>query len=237
MPATYTHTTYPTGSPVTQEMYNRAHQNHVTNFTAASISSEVEDSTDMQVVVDPGEVGTEVVTTSILEDLQQIAKVLEEMRCVDPWYTSTGTVTLNLPIFPWVEEYTTVGGTGYLMETATVDTGVATFFVIPPDYRSGTITVNFYTNWASANLRLQKVIYGIAESRSITPEYNDTATYTTPGVITVSVTEALIALCGNQIAVALLRDADHADDTSTDPIFVHSCYLTYTGYRGVRGQT
>ena len=93
MPGTYTHTTRATGTVLTATIYNTDHQNHIDNQTPAGTDDYSATQAQMQSTVEPGEVGTESLATSLQGELERLRFALKESKAaVDSiaaqWYSS-----------------------------------------------------------------------------------------------------------------------------------------------------
>lgn len=86
MPGNYSHTTRAAGTVLTASIYNTDHQNHVNNMTPAGVDDYSSSVAEMQTVRDPGEVGTEVLSTSLAEELQAIRNIITEIIGKTRWY-------------------------------------------------------------------------------------------------------------------------------------------------------
>ena len=93
MPGTYTHTTRATGTVLTATIYNTDHQNHIDNQTPSGTDDYSANQSQMQSTVEPGEVGTESLATSLQGELERLRFALKESKAaVDSiaaqWYSS-----------------------------------------------------------------------------------------------------------------------------------------------------
>lgn len=100
MGGNYTHTDRAPGSLLTALIYNNDHQDHVDYNTPAGVDDASVDVTDMQAQVDPGEVGTESLATSLEGEIQRLRAMLAELKGTDYWY-ETGNVTVSPYLSEW----------------------------------------------------------------------------------------------------------------------------------------
>lgn len=86
MPGNYTHTTRSDGLILTAAIYNADHQNHVNNMTPGGVDDYSSNTTEMQTQTDPGEQGSESLSTDLAGELERIRYVLAEMKGQTYWY-------------------------------------------------------------------------------------------------------------------------------------------------------
>lgn len=97
----YPITTRATGLVLTSAIYNSDHQNHVDNNIPTSINDYSDNAAQMQSTVDPGEVGTESLATTLAGELERLRFGIKELKDVvhgsslAQWYTSTTPTTAN----------------------------------------------------------------------------------------------------------------------------------------------
>lgn len=233
MTTTYTHDSQPTGTALSDIVYNRAHLNHVTNFKGSTLSSEVANATAMQTTIDPGESGTEVTTASVLEDLRQLAFIIKEMRQTAQWYS--GTTTLSKELLLFVHPFGSPSADGPWLWESTTQYSVVSPFLVPSDYVSGDFTVTYSTlGWTSGNLRLTFIVRKAVDGAVVSDEVTTTQTITFGNPVTFTFSADVLAITGTQPILILRRDSQNAADTSTDHIYVQDVSVSYTGYPGGR---
>lgn len=86
MPALYSITTRASGTILTAAIYNADHQNHVTNGDAVHLGGYSGNTSQMQAVQTPGDVGSESLALSIADELARLRYVIRQMRGTDYWY-------------------------------------------------------------------------------------------------------------------------------------------------------
>lgn len=80
MSALYSHTTRATGTILTAAIYNADHENHITYGDAQYLGGWSADATQMRTVSDPGESGTESLSTSISDELERLRFAILEIK-------------------------------------------------------------------------------------------------------------------------------------------------------------
>ncbi|PWT71737.1 MAG: hypothetical protein C5B59_17310 [Bacteroidetes bacterium] len=90
MPALYTITTRASGTILTAAIYNADHQNHVTNGDASHLGGFSQSVSQMQVQINPGDVGSEVLSSSISDELARLRYIIASMRGQNIWYAGQG---------------------------------------------------------------------------------------------------------------------------------------------------
>lgn len=88
MAALYSHTTRSTGTTLTANIYNTDHQNHIDNGIPSQLDDYSSTVSQMQSTVDPGEVGTESLATSLSGELERLRSILKKIGGKAQWYTS-----------------------------------------------------------------------------------------------------------------------------------------------------
>ena len=98
MPGNYSHTTRANGLTLTDTIYNADHINHITNATPDGLDDYSVNLAQMQSTSDPGEVGTEVLATSLSGELERIRFAIKEIKGSAQWYESptNGTMLQHL---------------------------------------------------------------------------------------------------------------------------------------------
>lgn len=100
MPGLYSHANRATGLVLTAAIYNADHQNHIDNQTPQMTDDYSTNQAQMQSAVDPGEVGTESLPTSLAGELERLRFAVQDLKLYigltsAQWYvTPTGTVAL-----------------------------------------------------------------------------------------------------------------------------------------------
>lgn len=82
----YTHTTRATGTILTAAIYNADHQNHVTNQTPQMTGAASDNVAQMQVMEDPGGVGTESLAGSLYNEITRLRFMLDQVIGKTHWY-------------------------------------------------------------------------------------------------------------------------------------------------------
>lgn len=93
MAGLYSHTTRSTGTTLTASIYNTDHQNHINNQDTDQMNDYSTNVAEMQLVVDPGELGSEVLATTLAGELERLRQVLKEMKGTAQWYQTSPTFT------------------------------------------------------------------------------------------------------------------------------------------------
>lgn len=99
MAALYTHTTRATGTILTATIYNADHQNHIDNGIPAQLDDYSVNVAQMQLVTDPGEVGTESLAGNLAGELERLRFAVAEIKnrlnggVTPQWYaTASGAI-------------------------------------------------------------------------------------------------------------------------------------------------
>lgn len=94
MGAGYSHTSRPDGTTLTGQIYDFDHQNHIDNAIPSLFDDYSSNVSQMRSTVDPGEVGSESLATSLAGEIERIRFVIKEMKdgmgvgAVAQWYSS-----------------------------------------------------------------------------------------------------------------------------------------------------
>jgi hypothetical protein len=96
MPGLYSHTTRSTGTVLTSAIYNNDHLNHITNHIPSQMDDHSPDVATMQTTADPGEQGTESLSTSLKDEIEQLRFAITESKGTTYWYESPGASLADL---------------------------------------------------------------------------------------------------------------------------------------------
>lgn len=96
MPGLYSITTRATGLVLTANIYNSDHQNHVDNQTPQMTDDYSSNTTQMQAVSDPGEVGTESLATSLAGELERLRFAVNDAKGTTQWYETPAATLASL---------------------------------------------------------------------------------------------------------------------------------------------
>lgn len=94
MAGLYTHITRATGTILTAAIYNADHQNHIDNHIPAMMDDYSVNLAQMQTQVDPGELGTESLATSLAGEIERFRFALKELKGTTYWYQSAVNLAL-----------------------------------------------------------------------------------------------------------------------------------------------
>ncbi|MCI0526653.1 MAG: hypothetical protein L0Y56_04265, partial [Nitrospira sp.] len=97
MPGNYSHTTRADGTTLTSAIYNADHQNHIDNQTPAGTDDHSINVAQMQSTIDPGEVGTESLPSSLAGELERIRFMIKEITGKTQWYETAAASIATLP--------------------------------------------------------------------------------------------------------------------------------------------
>lgn len=86
MPALYSHTTRATGTILTATIYNGDHQNHIDNGVPSQLDDYSANTIQMQAVVDPGDVGSESLASSLAGEIERLRYAIKQMKGTAQWY-------------------------------------------------------------------------------------------------------------------------------------------------------
>ena len=86
MPGLYSHTTRSAGTILTANVYNTDHQNHIDNQTPQATDDYSVSAAQMQAQTEPGESGSESLSTSLSGELERIRFAINEVRGKTYWY-------------------------------------------------------------------------------------------------------------------------------------------------------
>ena len=86
MAANYTHTTRASGLTLTAAIYNADHQNHIDNMVPTVIDDYSASVAEMQTQTDPGEQGSESLSTALAGELARLRYAIAEMKGTTYWY-------------------------------------------------------------------------------------------------------------------------------------------------------
>lgn len=89
MSGLYSHTTRASGLTLTASIYNSDHQNHITNHITTQMNDYSDDVTEMRVVTDHGDVGTESQATSLAGELERLRFSIKQIKGTDQWYRTS----------------------------------------------------------------------------------------------------------------------------------------------------
>lgn len=87
MAALYSHTTRATGLTLTAAIYNADHQNHIDNGVPLQQDDYSVNVGQMQTNTDPGEVGSEVLATTLAGELERLRFMIKEITDKAQWYS------------------------------------------------------------------------------------------------------------------------------------------------------
>jgi hypothetical protein len=185
----------------------------------------------MQTTLDPGEVGSEVVPTSLEQQFQQVYHVLKEMKGTAQWYESVRTKFI-VPQVSW--NHVTPGILGW--RDAQTDTAYFTF-PVPYDYHSGPLTLKVYRRAAVTG---QTAVMAFVSTRfretstpvtidagfavDFTPALNN-ATSLQPYVINIT-----FFSFGDFIRCDLTRNGTAGGDTMTSNVAFDGAVVEYTAF-------
>ena len=234
MGASYTHDTQPTGATVTERLYNRAHQNHITNGGAATAEGHAQDVATMQAATDPGELGTETLGGYISDDLEQLRFILAEMKDTPYWYTSTYTKTEHIHCFSVIRGAPTV-------IRPELREGFSDFvgglWVIPYAYASGNITFTCFIRGASGDVHyLYQFFLSTARAGGLLSGGANIVTHSNTNEVAVAFTvlEADVPAVGTPVFWVLTRDGASVSDTHAGSVYFQTAQVAYTAYAGVK---
>lgn len=86
MAALYSHTTRADGLILTAAIYNADHQNHIDNGIPAQFDDYSSNTAQMQAQTDPGESGSESLSTTLAGELERIRYSIAELKGKTYWY-------------------------------------------------------------------------------------------------------------------------------------------------------
>jgi hypothetical protein len=86
MAGLYSHTTRADGITLTAAIYNADHQNHIDNHIPSQMDDQSSNAAAMKVTVDPGEVGTESLATTLQGELERLRFAIGEIKGTAQWY-------------------------------------------------------------------------------------------------------------------------------------------------------
>ena len=86
MPALYSITTRAAGSVLTAAIYNADHQNHVNNGDTTQLGGYSSSVAQMQTQNDPGQVGSESLSSSIADELSRLRFKIAALQGQTYWY-------------------------------------------------------------------------------------------------------------------------------------------------------
>lgn len=91
MAALYSHTTRADGLILTASIYNADHQNHINNGIPGQLDDYSLNVTEMRTQTDPGEQGTESLSTSLAAELERLRFTIAELKGKTYWYETPAT--------------------------------------------------------------------------------------------------------------------------------------------------
>lgn len=232
MPGNYSHNTIINGTVLDDARYNTDHQNHINNMTPAGVDDYSANTAQMQLTVDPGEVGSESLATSVAGELERIRFAIKEMRGTAQWYETTATKRI-IPTMEVVRSDNSTSG------WADATTTFYFFYVpIPPDYHSGNMTLEF-TRRATVSSGLavmrRQLFRARAETAIVTLASNDNVDFAPGHTNTVYSTHAATPsqfTTGDYLIWRMDRLGADAGDTLAGTILFDGASVTYTGYAG-----
>jgi hypothetical protein len=98
MAGLYSHTSRADGLTLTAAIYNSDHQNHINNMTPQMMDDYSADAATMKLTVDPGEVGSESLATTLAGELERLRYAIKEIKGTAQWYETTPLNLSTLPI-------------------------------------------------------------------------------------------------------------------------------------------
>jgi hypothetical protein len=185
---------------------------------------------EMRLTLDPGEVGTEVLPTSLAQWQQEIQFILQERGRTNTWYESYTNCTV--PVL-------TVGGTAP-DPVANLFPGLGTTsqtysFAIPPDWRPASNLTWVFTRKTTSGTGTAMMQYAINRERNGQPVTNivtNTAVNFAPGnlnaqEVSINIPGASL-VAGDVVTIPLRRFADDVTDTDMGDVIVLAASVTYT---------
>lgn len=232
----YQHTKRPTGTVLTYQIYNADHENHITYGEAAYLGGASSTIAQLQTILSPGDVGSEVVPETVADYIQELRYVLKNMTNGTYWYQKTGSRTM--PVEVHADDY---GANGVFYGFTINGNAPARYISVWPvsdDYASGDVTVSWWVSNSagSGNVRYTKA-YGSLETGNswqggTVEEVTIARANTNTHAITITVPAASVPDPGTGLITALCRFPAHAEDTSLGNEPLYGVTVTYTAYIG-----
>jgi hypothetical protein len=182
----------------------------------------------MQTTLDPGEIGSEVVPTSLEQQLQQIYHVLKEMKGTAQWYPSFTTRSESVSLGAQAAEntiWTPTGLTSYNFRWRVPDgwQGISTMTLrFMRRLNSGTGTAKMYWTY-----------FRVRHNDAVNPSGNAQLDFT-PGDLLCHETTLSIPgtnfLAGDYAVVSVSRQGDDVGDTATGTVVCDGFAFDYTGF-------
>ncbi len=86
MAGLYAHTTRADGTTLTAAIYNADHQNHINNHVPSQMDDYSSNAAEMQTQTNPGDQGSESLSTSLAGELERIRYVIAQQKGLPYWY-------------------------------------------------------------------------------------------------------------------------------------------------------
>lgn len=232
MGASYTHTNRPTGTVITDTIYNGDHQNHIDNAIPALFDDYSASVSQMKSNTDPGGVGSESLATSLAGDLERLRFVLKRMGGGSEWYASpVNRVEL------WVlAPYSTMSVPGQWFDGIT--SNIAGFWRVPESWAGGNLTINLLRR-ASVSSGTASMTYNLFRSRvgvasvalqsSINIDFTPGATNTLQSNYTIVSTDVA---AGDALIIDISRAGSAGGDTLSGTVILDGLFISYNGIAG-----
>ena len=221
-----------TGETIDAAKYNGDRQELVNMMEPQQIDDYSANTTQMQTITDPGDIGSESLPTTIAGENERIRFCIKRMKGTSQWYVPNVTKRIH----PQIVAAFTQGNWGWPDGS---DTTIVAFFKLPDDWVSGNLTVNLVCRAASGTgqIRMSTQTYRIRNASAIAFIDTGSAFNYSPGdtnsqVRTYSISTATLA-AGDYVRADFIRvGSDGATDTNTGFLAFDGMTVTYTGIAG-----
>lgn len=182
----------------------------------------------MHTYLDPGEVGTEVLPTSLLQWTQQIQHVLKDSKRTAQWETTFRTSVTNVSAQTQATENA--------LWTAAGTTVINFRFIVPADWDGSTaLALKMFRRFNTAG-GVAKMFWNytrLRDNTALSTSGNGVIDIThvdgLPHLETLTMTGVTLA-AGDAVSLSVTRQGDDAGDTNTGTIICDAHWLAYTRY-------
>jgi len=240
----FSHTTRTPGTVLTADIYNGDFTNITTHLEPQYIDDESSSLTNMRTSTDPGESASEVLATSLRDEIRQLRHMLTEMKGTIYWYETFKTRRLDAKTLPCIDMATQAGYQPLFVNGKYIETRAS--FLIRDDFPlvgvlPTTISVDLLYHSQTDTTGTVEFEYIVRVQTIGIPAVelaNTATTVVNPLFNTISSKQLYVISAGTVLAndfvqVIVRRDAlGLGGDSFAGDIRPHSIRLTYQGYAG-----
>jgi hypothetical protein len=219
-----------TGETIDAVKYNGDRQELVTMMEPSQIDDDSPNPTQMQVTVDPGEVGSESLAANLAGEIERLRFAIKEIRGTPQWYTTTKTTTKIIPF----TGFGTADGSSLAADSIGKISG---HFIVPDDYASGQIVFSWLhrPNAAGGAFKLQHQGFRFRDATALLVWIDADASGSIPDLNSHLITRAINAtdfVVGDSLRLDIIRVGTDVADTNTGALNIDGIWVTYLSYAG-----